>query len=790
MAPNKISRYQVERELGQGGMAIVYLAYDPLIERRVAIKILPRHFTHDPQFSNRFRREAQVIAALEHPAIVPIYDFGEDAEVPFIVMRYMAGGSLEDRLKRGALSMADVASLFQRLAPALHQAHVQGIVHRDIKPGNILYDQDGNPYLSDFGLVKLTESQSTALTASGGAMGTPSYMSPEQARGLANVDGRSDIYSLGVVFFQALSGRLPYQADTPIGLAVAHINEPVPNILRAKATLLPQAQQIVERAMAKDPAARYATAPDFAQAVGQLATATSGQPWSLGMSPTIVEPYVDAASQRAPAPHTGPMQRQTAVSPPTTPPPPPRRSVWPWLLGLIALLAGAGALGIFMGFVPNPLATTTGVPLEPTANLILESVPTATATLTVTPLPTPVPPIGSDNTYVEYILDASGSMLELLDNKTKLAIAQDVLTTRLSALPPDINVGLRVYGHRVPWQETEASCADIELVIPIQPNGGDAVIAWLPNMEAQGMTPMSESLRLAAEDFTFEEGRNNFVVLLSDGIETCDLAPAEAVQFMQELGIDFTIHVIGLAVDAETQAQLEALATVANGIYYHANSEAELTAALEDINDDVVEVAAAMSMPTATATAAQTAVSTSTSTPLPTDTPAPLATDTPVPTTPAPTPATVAPVEANYDATFEGIVSASSTYSGYPTTLAVDGDRSTSWFSAGSQVDGDSSVFQWTGSQDDLIATISIISNESHAERSFRTNFGFEAVTIQVLDANNGVVYQELVGLPGTPDPFVTVRPGVNGRSVRLIFTGHESPDCGGFGELQVGVVR
>ena len=175
MIPQQIGRYIVRSELGRGGMATVYLARDPNFDREVAIKVLPEVFLHEPQFRTRFEREAKTIAMLEHPAIVPVYDFGEVNDQPYIVMRYMAGGTLADRIERGPLSLDEVSRLIARLAPALDAAHTHGIIHRDLKPGNILYDQYGNAFLSDFGIAHLAAEGLTTLT-SGMAIGTPAYM--------------------------------------------------------------------------------------------------------------------------------------------------------------------------------------------------------------------------------------------------------------------------------------------------------------------------------------------------------------------------------------------------------------------------------------------------------------------------------------------------------------------------------------------------------------------------------------------------------------------------------------
>jgi serine/threonine-protein kinase len=207
LAPEKIGRYEIKNELGRGGMATVYHAHDPHFKRDVALKVLPREFLHDPTFRARFEREAQTIAQLEHPAIVPVYDFGEETGQPYIVMRYMSGGSLADRLRRESLATSEAARIVTRLAPALDEAHSQGIVHRDLKPANILFDQRGDPYISDFGIAKL--SQDSATFTGSAIVGTPAYMSPEQARGEKDLDGRSDIYALGVILFEMLTGKRP-----------------------------------------------------------------------------------------------------------------------------------------------------------------------------------------------------------------------------------------------------------------------------------------------------------------------------------------------------------------------------------------------------------------------------------------------------------------------------------------------------------------------------------------------------------------------------------------------------
>src|SRR5512136_1127527 len=253
---DKFGRYEIKSEIGRGGMATVFHAYDPRFERDVAIKVLPSQFLHDPQFRARFEREAKMIALLEHPAIVPVYDFGEENEQPFIVMRYMSGGSLSDRLQKGAFSLHEAAQIIERLAPALDAAHLKGVVHRDLKPGNILFDQYGNAFLSDFGIARLTQAGGSTLTGTA-ILGTPAYMSPEQVQGNKEIDGRSDIYALGVIFFQMLTGNVPYQSDTPAKVMMMHLLEPIPLLQNIKQEIPEEYQVVIKHAMAKDPDQRF-----------------------------------------------------------------------------------------------------------------------------------------------------------------------------------------------------------------------------------------------------------------------------------------------------------------------------------------------------------------------------------------------------------------------------------------------------------------------------------------------------------------------------------------------------
>ncbi len=267
----KISRYEVLREIGRGGMAIVYIALDPNFQREVAIKVLPREAMQNAALYERFVREARTIASLEHPAIVPVHDFGEDQGQPFFVMRYLGGGSLSDRITKGPMSVSETAKVMERIGSALDAAHAKGIVHRDLKPQNILFDTNGEAYLGDFGIAQLS-SVTSPLTGSG-VVGTPAYMSPEQIRGGDQVDGRADIYSLGVVVFEMLTGSTPFKADTPAQLMMMQLANPIPHLTEYRKDVPPVLNEVLIRAMAKDRELRFSNASDFIKGIAQTSQA-------------------------------------------------------------------------------------------------------------------------------------------------------------------------------------------------------------------------------------------------------------------------------------------------------------------------------------------------------------------------------------------------------------------------------------------------------------------------------------------------------------------------------------
>ena len=260
-----LGQYRIVERIGSGGMATVFKAYQPTLDRYVAVKVLPAYHARDPIFVKRFVQEARSVAKLQHANIVPIHDYGDQENITYIVMEYVEGGTLKDRLKQRQLTVLEAVDFIIQAAEGLGCAHSHGIVHRDVKPANMLLRKDGHLLLSDFGIAKILEG-TTNLTRAGTGIGTPQYMSPEQGTGQP-VDRRSDIYSLGIVLFHALAGRVPYTADSPISITVKHLNEPLPlELLHSKSVPQP-IEQVVLKMTAKPPADRYQTTDALIEAL-------------------------------------------------------------------------------------------------------------------------------------------------------------------------------------------------------------------------------------------------------------------------------------------------------------------------------------------------------------------------------------------------------------------------------------------------------------------------------------------------------------------------------------------
>jgi serine/threonine-protein kinase len=266
-AGERLGPYEILELLGRGGMGVVYKAFDPALNRTVALKVLPSEFLDDASFGDRFQREVRIWASLDHPSVVPVYMAGIEGGRPFFAMKYVAGGTLADRLKQRPPSVERAFALLADVAVALDYAHSRGIVHRDVKPANVLLEEDGRAYLSDFGIARIVSGERAATaTQPGGVVGTPRYMAPEQARSL-NSDHRADIYSLGCMAYEMLTGSAPFRGETPLEVMMRHITEP-PTPPRALAPALPAATELaILRAIDKDPRQRWPTATLFVQAL-------------------------------------------------------------------------------------------------------------------------------------------------------------------------------------------------------------------------------------------------------------------------------------------------------------------------------------------------------------------------------------------------------------------------------------------------------------------------------------------------------------------------------------------
>jgi len=389
--------YRIVAPLGEGGMAAVYKAFQPSMERYVAIKVLPRHLAASPEFVARFNREAKLLAQLQHPNILPVFDYGEAEGFTYIVMPFVQSGTLGDAMRKQRFSLPEVRDIMVQLGRALGYAHARGMIHRDIKPSNVLMDETNNCLLTDFGLARMTEVTS-ALTASGSIMGTPAYMSPEQGTG-ENLDGRSDIYSLGIIFYELVTGRVPFTAETPIAIIYKHLQDPLPLPRSLNPGLPEDAERVLLRALAKSREDRYQTADEFVRAVQRalpetelaektLLTDASGAAATLlaGQTASAGDTSGDVRTVSAPRGETRKLRpvAETGKEKATAPAPSSRLPVW--------ILVGAGALALVLivAFVALNAGNKGAATLPPTsaANPVVGVNP---PTNTPRPLPTSTP---------------------------------------------------------------------------------------------------------------------------------------------------------------------------------------------------------------------------------------------------------------------------------------------------------------------------------------------------------------------------------------------------------------
>lgn len=424
-----LGQYEILEELGRGGMATVYKAYQPSLGRYVAIKVLPPYHAEAEVFRARFLREARAVARLEHPHILPIYDFGHEGELSYIVTKYVEGGTLKDQLGE-PFDLQRAAAIITQVAAALDYAHDQGIIHRDVKPSNILLDHGEWALLTDFGLAKMIGA-SVRITGSGVGIGTPAYMSPEQGQGL-EVDRRSDVYSLGVILYEMLTGRTPYEADSPLSVMVQHITKPLPLPRAVNPEIPVEVERVIIKALVKDRNYRYARAGDLATALRaavETVQATSGErskrdsatETQMAVPPPPVEPSLPPPPpEEPPEPIGAPRGRQrivaavitamallalsaavcvviwTLVRPPATP-------ATPTFTVAQALTATTQATGpaetpTATASATAPATTAVDVTATPTSITPTTTRPADTATPTPSPSPTATPSPTSDTT--------------------------------------------------------------------------------------------------------------------------------------------------------------------------------------------------------------------------------------------------------------------------------------------------------------------------------------------------------------------------------------------------------
>lgn len=432
MANRKLGKYEINERLGRGGMAEVYRAYHPNLDRYVAIKVLHAFLADDPEFKSRFEKEAQNVAKLKQSHIVQVYDFEFDAEGEsyYMVMELVEGPTLKERLvelaEQGRLMpQGEALRIVRESAEALAFAHSRNMIHRDVKPANLMLDHDERVVLTDFGIAKIVTG--VQFTASGGMVGTPAYMAPEQGLGEAG-DERSDLYSLGVILFQLVTGHLPYEADTPLATILKHLHEPVPSSRGVKPDVPEAIDRIIAKAMAKDPEDRYQTAPEF---IADLDKVSRGETVAVEPPKPAVRTDFDTV-------------RLAQVEPPppaSTAGTPPRKGTPWWVWGGIAgiILVVGYLYGTANGMFPPLIAALATATETPTNTLVPTDTPTNTPTPTETAVPSDTPTRTPTNTASPTLTDTATRTPTRTPSPTRTPLPT-ISRTPTSTLSPTITL--------------------------------------------------------------------------------------------------------------------------------------------------------------------------------------------------------------------------------------------------------------------------------------------------------------------------------------------------------------
>ncbi len=547
-------------------MASVFKAYQPGLNREVALKVLPPHFAKKKNFTARFKREAEAIGNLHHPNILPVYDSDQAEGYSYIAMRYIANANTLSQVMKQPLKVDYIIKLITQIAGALDHAHQAGIIHRDIKPSNVLMDGEW-ALLSDFGLAKMVEGSSD-LTGTGVGMGTPAYMSPEQGRG-HKVDHRTDIYALGIMLFEMLTGQVPHKAETPIATVMKRINEPLP-LPRSLNPDIPEAvERVLLKTLAVDPDRRFDSAGEMAAAL----EAAYGDRSDKVLADVTAEYVTPGRETTVPSIEGAKTELATGKS------------------AIPINIFGFGVIGALIVLVLCSIGVLIAIQLWPQRSPV---------------------------TW-EYILDLSIDMNQPFPGESisKWEAAQKTLVDDLALAPEEINMGLRVFGQG----EGAKSCTETSLLVEPNPKQAPKIQDKLAGLSPTGVeSPLTEAMVQAFNDLELAPDKRNALIILTTGADSCDPEGVEQIStLVQRLNVRVDTYIVGLSIeDPAVELNLQELAKVSEGVFLPANSTGKLGDVLELIQDNLE----AEKRPEEIAVAP-------TPTSIPTETPTPVLTATP-----------------------------------------------------------------------------------------------------------------------------------------------------------------